>query len=322
VASDITDSDGNAATTLELGAVPCDEDNVDDEEHVCEPPINLHSWPSPSPSPSVAPIYQMSILANIGLCVSDDEDGGDGLGCINGVPADSFTTRMALTFERVIPSHFDENGVSISNVFVVPPQQDVFDFGLEGMKLYSRRGTELTCWLRDDWNDLGGDDLRHSEYDIDFCENMADWVPTWYVDNDANSYAPKFVVGGQWPNSYEIHTELRDAVSMAVDCRGIMNGAYAEEAIAQSKLVYLPTGTESDGPCWNDPDYGGIQVCANGGLRGSHSNDLYRDIDGNFYPFCSNDFDGPCPRFFTFNCPAGSDGNKADEYFGDTKESF
>lgn len=248
------------------------------------------------------PIYQMSVKSDIGLCTS----GPNPDTCVNGQTFDEFTTRISVVFERVLPPHIDAEGNAQEGVFYTPPQEETFDYPYTEIKMYSKRGQELTCWVRADPNDQGGDDRRHHPDDIDFCDNMADWVPTWYVGDDGRSHAPSYVNAGTWPNEIPITFAWRDAVAMAADCRAIINSPYVEESIAQPKLLVIPNGPEMGGPCWNDPDYDYGLVCAAGGVKGTHLNDLYRNMDGTFMEFCPSDFEGKCPRYYSFNCPAGS----------------
>lgn len=219
-----------------------------------------------------------------------------------------------MVFERAVPAHYDENGDIIPTTLYAPPVSEMIDetVDLSGIKIYSRRGSESTCWLRNSWGEYN-DDRPHHEWDFDFCGAEGPypaWVPIFLVGDNGEDFSPAVVEGGTWPNNLPILGEIRDAWSMAIDCSGL-NIVYEgfddfrEESLAQTKVLLFPIGSQ-DGPCWNDPELDGQQVCAAGGIRGSHENDLYRDIDGNFYPFCPDDYDGLCPRYFAFNCPVAS----------------
>merc|ERR1712048_401624 len=170
-------------------------------------------------------------------------------------------------------------------------------------------------WLRWDFFANYDDDKQHDPNDLDFCF-IEDWVPVFLIGNQDDDtgfdYGPAVIEGGVWPNNARIRGQHRSAISMAVDCSPLYGTEFSDESLGQAKLINFPVGVENNGPCWNDPDYGGELVCAAGGVRGYTGNNLYRNINNEFYEGCPADFDGVCPRFFTFNCPAGS-GKKEDK---------
>lgn len=272
---------------------------------------------SPSPSPSVEPVYQMLVQATKGQCVTDGDDPEDE--CVDDSPYDNRVTLIQLLFERVLPEHCcDDSGQNIEDAFYAPPVDELEDVDLAGMTIYSRRG--VNCIFYPDGNQYTDDQPREGSFD--FCESdctencgpggdMTKWVPVFLTgtgeggapfDTDAGVvYGPKIVEADVWPNTPRLRGESRASIAMAVDCAGLQTGSYAEESIAQTKIIQFPVGP-AGGPCWYDPQYGET-VCAAGGLRGSTANRAYRDIEGTFYENCPEDNDGPCPRFFAFNCP-------------------
>merc|ERR1712194_828101 len=113
--------------------------------------------------------------------------------------------------------------------------------------------------------------------DVDFCQDMTTWVPTFLVDDRNVSHAPTIVEGGQWPNDrYRVDGDLPDAVAMAIDCRGIINHPLVpevitqnmiDESLGQTKIITFGPFGENNGPCWVDTDYGDTNVCAGAGIR-------------------------------------------------------
>lgn len=262
--------------------------------------------PSASPSPSLTPIYQMKVQSFQGQCVSGDSNNN---ACLNADPADEYTTRVQVVFERALPAHTDAQGVNQPDQFLIPPQDELVDLDFGAYSLWSRRD-EGICWFRSGGLPAVTNDQIRDAGDVDFCEldGMAPWVPIFY-----STYAPALVSPNTWPNDQTLNGQHQTTIAMAIDCRGVRDGPYTGTSLPQKKMLMIPIGLQG-GPCWNDPEYGNALRCANGGRRGTGPDtNAYRNMAGDFWPSCPVNNPTPCARYFEFNCPLGSAAQKAQD---------
>jgi len=333
----VTDLAGNAAE--ELGSGVCADD-----EPVCGPPIDV-VFPSPSPSPSTQPIYQVQMFESRTLCITDP--------CVVHYEWDNYTTRINIWYERAII----DTATGQAELYQPPISELTFMPDMDSIELYALTQTQcynppesLQCQRSQNPILSEAQAERLAQYCLP-CVNDA-WVPLWFV-TDSNyvatveglieagtDYHPKPTAASVYPNA-----QPHDAIAGVVDCSVIhANELFAN--LASIKFVMFPMGptrTNPDGsiwyddegnakggPCWFDPDYQET-VCANGG-GGLPPGTLdwpsdtvpfpkVRNIDGENYPQ-TTDQNGQYPRQMQFNCPRASGNDKIAADFAAEKLRF
>merc|ERR1712048_295780 len=323
VPNDVVDADGHIAQTLDEGV-------CSGNPPTCNPPINV-VFPSPSPSPSTQPIYQIQIAEMKTLCVTDP--------CIERFAWDNYTTQINIWYERAVTD--TSTGLT---VLTQPPIDDLqFLPAMEDIVLYAKTLTQ--CY--DPQNTIQCEraalpnlpDFRRERLLL-FCEPCIneEWVPTWYITPEpyedipaGTDYHPTIVEGGVYPN-FQTH----QVIAGVVDCLAIQESElfsqfesikYVTYPMGPTRLnpdgsvFYDDDGQAEGGPCWDDPDYGRL-VCANGGgglppgtldwPSEEVPTPMVRDINGVNFPQ-EMDENNQYPRHMQFNCPQGSGGKKTDD---------
>jgi len=281
-------------------------------------------FPSPSPSPSTQPVYQLRIEETTNLCVSEN--------CVERNPWDNVTVQLNYFFQRSVIDTDDGTVIltepPVDEYLFAPPNDEITLYAKTLEPCYDPMST-VTCQRAFDPTFPQAIRDRALQFCAD-CVNE-DWVPIWFIGPDGTDYSPKKTPGNVYPNAQGFET-----IAGVVDCRRIYQGLYPvqQQSIKYTMYPMGPTRTNDDGsiyydedgkseggPCWDDPEYGEV-VCANGGgslppgtleYPDFVPTPVVRDINGENFPR-ERDSNGQRPRHLQFNCPQGSAKEDTDDH--------
>jgi len=261
--------------------------------------------------------------------------------CIEQFPWDNYTLQLNIWYERAV---IDTSTVDNQAILTQPPIDELqFVPEYSDITLYSK--TLAQCYNPESTTQCQRSELPFlSEAQAAglarYCEPCVneEWIPTWFTTSEEHlgfpagtDFSPKAVPEGTYPN-FQTHEVIGGVVSCLAIAESELYSTfetikYVMYPMGPSSGVIDDDGNDSGGPCWQDPDYGGL-VCANGGggpPLGTLSynaespdentpNPIVRDINGVNYPQ-QVDANSQWPRNMQFSCPrAGSGKSIKDEF--------